>query len=552
MKYRTLGLQTGGFSSLCRTGTAVMALGLGAVCTLVGSPAAEAQVYETAKKTPSDGASFDLFGDAIDVSGNYAVAGAPRDDDGGSSSGAAYVFELIDDVWLQIAKLTSSNAADTDLMGTSVAIDGDIIVVGAPFSDVNAQGAGAVFVFEKPGGGWANMTETAVLSATDIAPGDQFGQSVAIENGTIAVGATQQLSSGKGKAYVFVEPGTGWESMSQTAILTSRKMKANDLIGFSISIGDDVVAVGAPGNDLAATDAGMVLVYVKPLDGWIDANDDAKLYAGNAAKEDGLGTSVANSGALVVSGAPFYDGGASNSGAVYLFRPGHSGWKNAAHEAILTSGNPDPIDEMGNSVALADGIILAGAHKADGATTNGGAVFTFEKPKQGWISNSESNIILASDSAGADGFGTSVALDGYFSIIGSPFDDDRGTDSGSMYSIDLTPPCLDLEVFNLFAGETAIFVIRNGVPGRKYVVVYGLGGPPQKLVDYQNYCATFGFSYLKLQNVLGFSQFDGQGNGSIEVLIDPRHIGFTWKIQAAERNTCPDECMSNLVKREIE
>ena len=83
---------------------------------------------------------------------------------------------------------------------------------------------GAAYVFTEPGSGWANMTQTAKLTASDGAAGDDFGTSVSISGNTVVVGApdaTVGANSGQGAAYVFTEPGSGWANTTQTAKLTA-------------------------------------------------------------------------------------------------------------------------------------------------------------------------------------------------------------------------------------------------------------------------------------------------------------------------------------------
>ncbi|MDM8555120.1 FG-GAP repeat protein [Desulfococcaceae bacterium HSG7] len=111
------------------------------------------------KIIPSDGAAGDVFGISVAISGNYAIVGAPS-----QASGAAYIFILSGNEWIQQAKLTASDAAEKDISGIAVDISGDTAIVGAMGdSDRN----GSAYVFVKPAGGWRDMTQTAKLTASD-------------------------------------------------------------------------------------------------------------------------------------------------------------------------------------------------------------------------------------------------------------------------------------------------------------------------------------------------------------------------------------------------
>lgn len=148
------------------------------------SPLAALAITES-KLIASDGASNDDFGHSVAISGDTAVIGARGDDDvKGTDSGAAYVFVRTASGWSERAKLLASDWAAGDGFGTSVAISGDIIVVGA-FRDDSSRGA--AYVFTLNGTAW---NQQAKLTASDRGIGDSFGTSVAIRGGTAIVGAS--------------------------------------------------------------------------------------------------------------------------------------------------------------------------------------------------------------------------------------------------------------------------------------------------------------------------------------------------------------------------
>ncbi len=105
---------------------------------------------EIQKLLASDAAAGDLFGFIVSISGDRAIVGAHRDDDNGSDSGSAYVFER-DAMgnWKEVDKLTASDAAADDLFGISVSISGDRAIVGALFHDDNGSDSGSAYVFER-------------------------------------------------------------------------------------------------------------------------------------------------------------------------------------------------------------------------------------------------------------------------------------------------------------------------------------------------------------------------------------------------------------------
>jgi len=111
---------------------------------------------EQVKLTTLDSESFDHFGSSVSISGDHIIVGVPDDDDHymGRDSGSAYIFEHVSEVWTQRAKLTALDAAYDDFFGSSVAIDGDYAIVGAPDDDDKGQDSGSVYVFKRIGSIW--------------------------------------------------------------------------------------------------------------------------------------------------------------------------------------------------------------------------------------------------------------------------------------------------------------------------------------------------------------------------------------------------------------
>ena len=181
------------------------------------------------------------------IDGDNIVVGAYGDYHAGTYSGSAYVFRPSDDqyggaTYDQVAKLTASDAAYMDLFGESVAIDGTTVVVGA----YGAGTGGAAYVFHTEDDG-ATYGQVAKLTATDAAAGDKFGTSVAVDGGTVAIGAWygNSAGSGSGSAYVF-RMSDGGATYGQVAKLTAADAVADDGFGYSVAIDGDTVVVGAP------------------------------------------------------------------------------------------------------------------------------------------------------------------------------------------------------------------------------------------------------------------------------------------------------------------
>ena len=310
---------------------------------------------QQAKLTASDGRVGDYFGISVAISGDTMVVGAFGDD---SDRGLAYVFEKPSGGWAnatEIAKLSASGGASSDEFGWSVAISGDTIVVGA-WSDDSLKGS--AYVFEKPSGGWVNATETAKLSASDGVGGDNFGSSVTISGDTVVVGAYRD-DGDKGSAYVFEKPGGGWVNATETAKLSASDGAAYDSFGWSVAIGGDTVVVGAYGDN---SDKGSAYVFEKPGGGWVNATETAKLSASDGTNWDYFGRSVAISGDTVVGGA---HGDDSRKGSAYVFEKPGGGWASGTETAKFSASNGVGGDRFGISVAINGDTVVAGADGDD-------------------------------------------------------------------------------------------------------------------------------------------------------------------------------------------
>ena len=190
-----------------KQGTSLKTLALAGLSALAGAAsiaAAPAAALEQKLIAP-DGAASDLLGIDIAIEGDTLVAGASGDDAG---RGAVYVFQRSGDTWTNTAKLTASDGAAGDELGTSVAIDGDTILAGAQGDDFGAGiFQGSAYTFARTG--TAARTENGKLSASDGAPGDGLGLSAAIDGDTIAAGAWRDdvgSSTNQGSVLVFFEP----------------------------------------------------------------------------------------------------------------------------------------------------------------------------------------------------------------------------------------------------------------------------------------------------------------------------------------------------------
>ncbi len=353
-----------------------------------------ASATQSAELTASDGAAGDALGFSVAVSGDTIVVGAPGHTvDSDPGQGTAYVFVMPASGWAgsltKTAELAASNGAEGEELGGSVAVSGDTIVVGAPFQPVGSHAnQGAAYVFVMPASGWAgSLTQTAELTASDGAEGDELGYSGGVSGDTIVAGAPFQpvdSHANQGAAYVFVMPTSRWANTTQTAELTASDGAAGNGLGYSVGVSGDTIAAGAPGHKVDSNvGQGAAYVFVMPALGWASATQTAELTASDGAADDELGYSVGVSDDTVLAGAPFHRVAANaKQGAAYAFAMPTSGWAGSLTQtAELAASDGAAEDKLGWSVAASDDTVLAGApfHRV-GANALQGTAYAFVAP----------------------------------------------------------------------------------------------------------------------------------------------------------------------------
>ncbi len=432
----------------------------------------------------------DEFGKTVAVSEDIIVVGSrfedsnaqgingDQSDNSSQNSGAAYVLVRDRDSWIQQAYLKASNAQEGGGFGTSVAVSGGTIVVGA---------SGFVYVFVRNDVG--KWIQQAYLKASNSQSGAGFGDSVAIYGDTIAVGApfesinTEGVAGNRGDdlidqagaVYVFIRKGNTW---SQNAYIKASNSNTFDLFGTSVALSDDTLVVGALEEDSNATDidgdqnnnlapdSGAAYIFERNDGVW---KQQAYLKAFNTEEDDNFGKSVAVSDNIVVVSAPKegssasgIDGDQSNnfapqSGAAYVFVKCGDTW---IEEAYIKASNTERSDQFGTSIAISKNNLVIGARIEDSNSTgiNGnegnnsalgaGAAYLFTRRQDTWVQDA---YLKASNTNAVDFFGSSVAISGDALIVGALGEDSSAIGVGGNQDD------------NLFLGSGAsyIFEISN-------------------------------------------------------------------------------------------
>ncbi|MEX1310587.1 MAG: FG-GAP repeat protein [Candidatus Sulfomarinibacteraceae bacterium] len=401
----------------------------------------------------AEGAYDSAFGRAVALTDRTLVVGAPY---GHSSDtwqcGAVYIFELVDDRWQQIQRINAEDAEADARFGTSVAISGDLLVVGAyDASGATRPGTGAVYVFRMIDGRW---TQAFKITRPNEDEERYFGTSVATDGDIIAAAspARSQTSGNRwGEVFVFGSQGSDWVLEQQIDLagvgwsrgalsLHDQWMAVAGNLDSTIDearaiiyerregewVHDQTIAPESPEgefievekiqitadrmimathlDDGAADDPDAVLVYSRSGGNWIS---DAKLTVPDSSPNEDLGRSIAMAGRTIVAGS-------RDMAVAHVFEEAAGSWN---HSQVLVPWNVESA-RMGSSLAVSGNTMVAGApgYDHDGLEVCG-AVWVYRFDGEKWDMQ---EMILADEPGAWEQFGAAVGLWDDTLVVGAP------------------------------------------------------------------------------------------------------------------------------------
>lgn len=453
----------------------------GLLCTLAPLAAGQTGPLQQTHYIKSQGYS-QWFGHALDLDGDTLVIGAPGDASNyqgifpgpitndpeqfdADRSGAVHVYRRSGTTWKLEAYIKASNGDGDDLFGHAVAINGDLLVVGAPGEDSESTGinstptqqqiglgVGAAYIYRRTGTTW-NLE--AYVKADFVNTGDEFGASVDVEGDLVVIGAPGEDAAGtlfggnpgtnyrvdSGAVYAYAYDGSAW---SLEEYFKAAGSDAGDAFGAALALRNGALLVGAPGvdsgasgvdgdvNDNSTADAGAAFTFYRSGTSW---SYGEFIKASNPAANNEFGAAVAIDAAALAIGAPGeagastsingsqVQGGKPDSGAVYVFeRPLGDAPMQAAHIKAL---NSDAGDRFGTSLDLHGGSLVVGApwesssspaNKAQDDLLNSGAAYQYNLVDGVWRVG---KFFKASNPAQWSWYGYSTQLDGERLLVGA-------------------------------------------------------------------------------------------------------------------------------------
>jgi len=379
---------------------------------------------QQAKLVASDGEVDDQFGISVALDGDTALVGAPFNDDAGPSTGSAYVFVRSGTTWTQQAKITVIDWASGDEFGYSVSLSGETALIGARGYH---HDSGTAYVFVRLGTSWPRQ---ARLVPSDAAYGDELGYSVSLSGESALVGAPfddNGAGTWSGSAYVFVRSGVSWSKQGK---LVPADSNYDDRFGYAVSLSGDSAMACAPGDDHSGhPDAGSAYEFTRSGTVW---SEEHKLTASDATSGDPLADSVSHSGDRCLLGAPYDNDAADVAGSAYPFVYTGSDW---TEQEELTANDGGGDDSLGYAVFLRDEIAAVGAPGDDDAGHDAGSVYMYDLYGPEWARR---NKLTAADASADASFGCAISLSGETALIGADGDTEGGADAGAAYVFERT------------------------------------------------------------------------------------------------------------------
>jgi uncharacterized repeat protein (TIGR01451 family) len=468
--------------------------------------------------TASDAGALAAFGSSIAIDGDTAIVGAP-----GVSGGAAYVLVWDGSAWIEQAKIVPPSPADGDGFGHAVAISGDTVLVGAPGVDhMEENDAGAAYVFARSGAAWSLQ---ATLTAGEPDAVDKFGWAVALDGDTAAVGATGRDCNSHadcGAVTIFARSGATW---TETAVIQALTPFPGAKFGFSLALAGSRLAVGEDRTASAVT------TFTGGGAAWSLESRLAPSYTGTL----NFGAALALDGDTLVAGSPgdlqfVAETEYTGAGAVYAFVWDGTAWVQQARLQPEVSDWQDALERHFGRVTALDGDNLLA-----GSVT--GTAFLYTRSGGVWSSGTQ---LIGPDESGE--FGEAVALAGGWLLVGAP-------DVGTVYAYRITPgvdlalaaahvPALPVEGQRL----VLVFTVTNAGPDRAAGI--GLDVTLPAALSFESASASQGSGCAPsgggVACDLGALEPGAQATATIAAVLEPGTTGAAFTVAASVAAQEPD------------
>jgi len=358
-------------------------------------------------------------GSSVAISGTTAVVGAPYGDFP-VARGSAHVYVWNGSTWTTEATLSSAGPDEMDQFGLHVAIQGNTILVGAPYTGFVAHGSGAVYVFERSGTTW---TQTAKLAEPDgLGANGYVGIGMALDGDTAVV--SDYTNTDPGRLLVFSRTNGMWD-VANPQVVNPDNPQNGSFFGGALAMQGNFIVAGASGATVfGQSEHGLVQVFERIQGTW---TFKVSLIISDTAAGDRFGQSVAIDGEHIVVGAPAKDG---TAGAAYLFHKNGNAWTAAdAFWVRLPIQTQQFSEYYGFEVHKSGATVMVAGR---GRTSWKGAVYLFTD----LTGTSKGSSNGATDGVAGDQFGWSTGIDGTRAVVGA----NQKNEIGGAYAYDIGKP----------------------------------------------------------------------------------------------------------------
>lgn len=436
-----------------------------------------------------DAAAGANFGYAVAMDSDMLVVGANHATVNVTNEGAVYIYQRTSttgNAWTLVKKIFASDNFPADQFGASIDISGDTLIVGSPFDDDNCPGmglcsSGSAYIYQRNVGGANNWGFVAKLHASNPSSNGFFGRSVGI-SGDWAIAGQHGTFDG-GAAYLFSRNQGGANNWGFVQRIQGADVVNIDQSGWAVDIDGDYCIFSAHKKTVnAEADAGAAYVFQRAGIVWTQT---AKLFAPDAANGDNLGYDVAINGTRALVGSPFDDDGGSASGSINIFEKNTLGaaW---SHIRKQVAGDPAGDDQYGLAVSLNSNHVVAGAYfKLNGR----GAAYIHDQNFGGANNWGQLAKVVAFDSTASVNFGWTVAVAGEWAAVGAYQESSAAVTAGAVYIVflgdrdcDNNDVCDDLEI----AQNPSLDQDNNGILDACQCatdLTNSSAGPPDGVID---------------------------------------------------------------------
>ncbi len=351
---------------------------------------------------PAGIASGDALGSSSAVQGDVLVVGARFSDVVADDGGAAYVYRRGARGWVFDDVLAPPDLGAGDLYGYSCSLDGDVLVVSAPLHGELGTQVGSVYVYRDVAG--AFVLEQELLPSNPL-PFGRFGTDIAVSGDVIAVGRYRPAAGNVGTVHVYRFDGASWV---EEDTVTGADAVVGDFYAYSLDVDGDRLAVGSYEDD----GVGSIYFYRHDAGDWAFSQ---KVFAPVPQAGSLFSKGLSMSGDVLVAGANRHDALGFDAGAAYVLRDTGAEW---VHEQTLFASDGETMDRFGTHVGVSGNVIVSGSRLDDTALgVDTGSAYVFRRVDGAWV---EWAFLVGGDLAADDWYGHTVATDGRTVLVHAP------------------------------------------------------------------------------------------------------------------------------------